>query len=252
MTSNSEKTMCDRPVETSRVAFVTGGSRGIGLATALELQNRGHKVAVSYNSTPPQAAIDAGILAVKLDVCESDQVDAAFSEIEETLGPVQILVANAGITRDNLVLRMSQDDFDSVIDTNLSGAFRCAKRAVKPMMKGRWGRMIFISSVVGLGGQAGQVNYAASKAGLIGMGRSLAKEFASRNITVNMIAPGPIATDMLAKLNESQTEAMLDMVPLGRVGEPEEVAATAAFFASENAGYITGTVLAVDGGLSMH
>lgn len=237
--------------DNSRVALVTGGSRGIGLAIALELLAQGHKVCVTYNSTPPKAAIDAGLHAVQADVTDVESVDKAFSEVEDTLGPVEILVANAGITRDNLMLRMTQDDFDAVIDTNLSGAFRCAKRCVKSMMRGRWGRIVLISSVVALGGQAGQVNYAASKAGLIGMGRSLAKEFASRNITVNVVAPGPIETEMLAALNDSQRQAMVDMVPLARVGKAHEVASAVAFLSSEKAGYITGTVLPVDGGLSM-
>lgn len=237
--------------ENSRVALVTGGSRGIGLAIALELHSQGHKVAVTYNSTPPQLALDAGLSAVQADVTDASSIDSAFSEVEQSLGPVEILVANAGITKDNLMLRMTEDDFDTVINTNLTGAFRCAKRCVKAMMRKRWGRIIFISSVVALGGQAGQVNYAASKAGLIGMGRSLAKEFASRNITVNIVAPGPIETEMLAALSEDQTQAMVDMVPLARVGKPEEVAAAVSFLASENASYITGTVLPVDGGLAM-
>lgn len=235
----------------SRVALVTGGSRGIGMAIAARLAAQGHRVAVTYNSTPPAAAEELGLLAVQANVTDVDDVDAAFSQVEEALGPVEILVANAGITRDNLVLRMTDDDFTSVIETNLTGSYRAAKRAVKNMMRGRWGRIVLISSVVGLGGQAGQANYAASKAGLIGLGRSLAKEFASRNVTVNIVAPGPIETDMLAALNEDQTAHMLDLVPLGRIGQPDEIAAAVAFLASEDAGYITGTVLPVDGGLSM-
>ena len=190
-------------------------------------------------------------MAVQADVTDVDQLDAAFSQVEDELGPVEILVANAGITRDNLVLRMSDDDFTSVIETNLTGTYRASKRAIKNMMRGRWGRIIFISSVVGLGGQAGQANYAASKAGLLGLGRSLAKEFASRSVTVNIVAPGPIETDMLAALNEDQHAQILDLVPLGRVGQPDEIAAAVDFLASENAGFITGTVLPVDGGLSM-
>ncbi len=235
----------------SRVALVTGGSRGIGLAIATALSQAGHQVAITYNSTPPAEAESLGLFAVQADVTNVDQIDAAFSAIEDTLGPVEILVANAGITRDNLVIRMSDEDFTSVVETNLTGTYRVAKRAVRPMMKARFGRMIFISSVVGLGGQAGQANYAASKAGLTGLARSFAKEFASRNVTVNVVAPGPIDTDMLAALNESQHAQIVDMVPLGRVGSTTEVAAAVTFLASDTAGFITGTVLPVDGGLSM-
>lgn len=236
---------------TSRVALVTGGSRGIGLATAQALAAAGHRVAVTYNSTPPARAEELGLLAVQCDVTNVDQLDQAFSTIEEQLGPVEILVTSAGITRDNLVLRMSDDDFTSVIETNLTGTYRASKRAIRGMMKGRWGRIVFISSVVGIGGQAGQANYAASKAGLTGLGRSLAKEFASRNVTVNIVAPGPIDTDMLAALTEDQHAQIVTMVPLNRVGSPSEVAAAVTFLASEEAGFITGTVLPVDGGLSM-
>lgn len=235
----------------SRVALVTGGSRGIGLAIAQKLAASGHRVAITYNSTPPAAAEELGLFAVQANVTDVEQIDRAFTEIEEKFGPVEILVANAGITRDNLVLRMSDDDFTSVIETNLTGTYRASKRAIKNMMRARWGRIVFISSVVGLGGQAGQANYAASKAGLVGLGRSLAKEFASRNVTVNIVAPGPIDTDMLAALNEDQHAQMLDLVPLGRIGHPDEIAAAVAFLASEDAGFITGTVLPVDGGLSM-
>jgi 3-oxoacyl-[acyl-carrier protein] reductase len=235
----------------SRVALVTGGSRGIGLAIASRLAASGFRVAVTYNSTPPAVAEELGLFAVQADVTSVDQLDAAFTAVEEQLGPVEVLVANAGITRDNLVLRMSDDDFTSVVETNLTGTYRASKRAIKNMMRGRWGRIIFISSVVGLGGQAGQANYAASKAGLIGLGRSLAKEFASRNVTVNIVAPGPIETDMLAALNEDQHAQILDQVPLGRIGHPDEIAAAVTFLASEEAGFITGTVLPVDGGLSM-
>jgi len=234
-----------------RVALVTGGSRGIGLAIAAKLAAAGHRVAITYNSTPPAEAEELGLFAVQADVTDIDQLDAAFTQIEAELGNVEILVANAGITRDNLVLRMSDDDFTSVIETNLTGSYRAAKRSIKNMMRGRWGRIVFISSVVGLGGQAGQANYAASKAGLLGLGRSFAKEFASRNVTVNIVAPGPIETDMLAALSEDQHAQILDHVPLGRIGKPDEIAAAVAFLTSEDAGYITGAVLPVDGGLSM-
>ena len=235
----------------SRVALVTGGSRGIGLAIAAKLATAGHRVAITYNSSPPAQAEALGLFAVQADVTNVEQLDAAFTAVEEHLGNVEVLIANAGITRDNLVLRMSDDDFTSVIETNLTGTYRASKRAIKNMMRGRWGRIIFISSVVGQGGQAGQANYAASKAGLVGLGRSLAKEFASRNVTVNIVAPGPIETDMLAALNEDQHAQMLNMVPLGRIGQPDEIAAAVAFLSSEEAGFITGAVLPVDGGLSM-
>lgn len=232
----------------SRVALVTGGNRGIGLAVARRLAAAGQQVAVTSRS----GAADAdGLLVVECDVTDPASVDAAVGRVEDELGPVEILVSNAGITRDGLVLRMSDDDFTDVLEANLTGGFRVAKRVVKQMMRGRWGRMVFVSSVVGLGGQAGQANYAASKAGIIGLARSLAKEFASRGITVNVVAPGPIDTDMLAALTDDQRQAILDHVPLGRLGDPEEIAAAVAFLTSEDAGFITGTVLPVDGGLSM-
>lgn len=233
----------------ARVALVTGGNRGIGLSIAKKLQADGHQVAVTYRSEPPADA--DGILAVRCDVTDAEEVDAAFSEIEEKLGPVGILISNAGITRDGLVLRMSEDDFGDVINANLNSGYRVSKRAVKGMMKARWGRIVFISSVVGLSGQAGQANYAASKAGLVGLGRSLAKEFASRGITVNIVAPGPIATDMFAEVSDEMTAAITAAVPLGRVGRVEEIAATVAFLTSEDAGYITGANIPVDGGLGM-
>ncbi len=238
-----------RNEETSRVALVTGGSRGIGLATARRLAADGHEVAVTYRSAPPDRA--DGILALPCDVTDHDQVDALFSDIEAELGPVEILVSNAGVTRDKLVLRMSEDDFASVVDANLTGGFRVARRAVKPMMRNRWGRIVFISSIVGLAGQAGQANYAASKAGLIGLARSLAKEFASRDITVNVVAPGPTETDMLDALTDDQKQAILDAVPAGRLGRPDEIAEAIAFLSSEDAAYITGALLPVDGGTSM-
>ena len=235
--------------ELQRVVLVTGGNRGIGLATARSFQAAGYRVAVTARSGTLDTA--DGLTVVKCDVTDSDSVEAAVSGVEESLGPVEILVSSAGITKDGLVLRMADDDFTEVIDANLTGSFRVARRVVKGMMRARWGRMVFVSSVVGLGGQAGQANYAASKSGLIGLARSLAKEFASRNITVNLVAPGPIETDMLAALTEDQREAMLAMVPAGRLGRPEEVAVAIRYLASEDAGYVTGTVLPVDGGLSM-
>jgi 3-oxoacyl-[acyl-carrier protein] reductase len=233
--------------DSSRVVLVTGGNRGIGLATARRFAMAGHAVAVTSRSGDPVE----GLTVVRCDVTDAASVDAGVDQIEETLGTIEVLVSNAGITRDGLVLRMGDDDFSDVLDTNLTGGFRFARRVVKGMMRARWGRMIFVSSVVGLGGQAGQANYAASKAGLIGLARSLAKEFASRNVTVNVVAPGPIETDMLSALTDDQREAMLAMVPLGRLGSPDEIAATIEFLSSDAAGYITGTVLPVDGGLSM-
>lgn len=231
-----------------RVVLVTGGNRGIGLATATAFADAGHRVAVTYRSAPPA---DDRLLCVKCDVADTAQVDAAFDEVEAALGPVEILVANAGVTRDGLVLRMSDADFTDVLDTNLTGAFRCARRAVKSMMRARWGRIVLLSSVVGGAGQAGQANYAASKAGLVGLARSLAREFASRKITVNVVAPGPIATDMTDALDDAQRSAIGDAVPLGRFGTTDEVAATICFLASDEAGYITGAVIPVDGGLGM-
>ena len=235
--------------DVGRVAFVTGGSRGIGLASAKALLARGHTVVIGSRSKP-EDMVD-GLTWVQCDITETASVDAAFDEIEASVGAPAIVVANAGITKDMLVLRMKEPDFADVVDANLTGAFRVAKRAVKPMMKNRWGRIILMSSVVGALGQAGQANYAASKAGLVGFGRSLAREFASRGITVNLIAPGPIETDMLAAAGDSAIEAMANAVPVGRIGKPEDVAAAVCFLASEGAGYITGATLPVDGGLGM-
>ncbi|QGG95488.1 3-oxoacyl-[acyl-carrier-protein] reductase [Actinomarinicola tropica] len=231
-----------------RVVLVTGGNRGIGLATATAFADAGHRVAVTYRSQAPD---DDRFLCVPCDVADTAQVEAAFEKVESELGPVEVLVANAGMTRDGLVLRMSDDDFADVLDTNLTGAFRCARRAVKQMMRARWGRIVLLSSIVGTAGQAGQANYAASKAGLVGLARSLAREFASRNVTVNVVAPGPIATDMTDALTDDQRAAMGQAVPLGRFGTPDEVAATIRFLASDEAGYITGAVIPVDGGLGM-
>ncbi len=233
----------------ARVVLVTGGNRGIGHAIAKRFATAGHQVAITSRSGHADASADLRV--VTADVTDSASVDAAVSEVEEKLGPVEVLVSNAGITKDGLVLRMSDDDFMDVIDANLNGGFRVAKRVSKGMMKGRWGRMIFISSIVGLGGQAGQANYAASKAGLIGMAKSFAKEFASRGITANVVCPGPIETDMLAGLTDAQRDAMLGVVPVGRLGQGDEIAAAVEFLASDSAAYITGTVLPVDGGYSM-
>ena len=235
----------------ARVALVTGGARGIGLACALALRDAGHRVAVTYRSSPPEAAAEAGLLAVRCDVTDGADVDDAFEVVEETLGPVEVLVSNAGITRDSLLLRMREEDFAAVLDTNLTGGYRVLRRGVRSMLRARWGRVILVSSVVGLGGQAGQANYAASKAGLVGLARSVAKEFAGRNVTVNVVAPGPIETDMIDALSEKRQEEIRSAVPLGRFGTTAEVAATVCFLVSPEAGYITGAVIPVDGGLSM-
>ena len=232
----------------SRVVLVTGGSRGLGLATARAFADDGHPVAVTYRSVAPD---DDRLTAVGCDVTDPGQVDKAFTEVEDVLGPVEVLVSNAGITRDALVLRMSDGDFTDVVDANLAGGYRVAKRAVRTMMRARWGRIIFISSIVGSTGQAGQANYAASKAGLVGLARSLAREFASRAITVNVVSPGPMATDMMETIPEDRRAAIAEAVPLGRFGTPEEVAATIRFLASDEAAYVTGAVVPVDGGLGM-
>jgi 3-oxoacyl-[acyl-carrier protein] reductase len=234
-----------------RTVLVTGGNRGIGLACARTFAEQGDRVAVTCRGEAPPEVLEAGLLPVACDITDADQVEAAFARVEEELGAVEVLVSNAGITRDSLVLRMSDDDFTDVLEANLTGGFRVARRAVKGMMRARWGRIVFVSSIAGRIGQAGQANYAASKAGLVGLGRSFAKEFASRGVTVNVVAPGPIATDMLSALPEDQQDAYADAVPLGRLGRPEEIAAAVRFLASDEAGYITGAVLPVDGGLFM-
>lgn len=234
----------------SRVALVTGGNRGIGRACAQALADAGHRVAVTSRSGRPPDLPDDW-LCLECDVTDAEQVDAAFTRIESEWGPVEILVSNAGMTADMLVLRMGETDFTSVLDANLTGGFRVAKRAVAKMMRARFGRIVFVGSVVGSTGQAGQANYAASKAGLVGLARSLAREFASRSITVNVVAPGPVATDMFAAVADETRAAIAAAVPLGRLAEPEEIAATVAFLAGDDAGYITGAVIPVDGGLGM-
>ena len=232
----------------SRVVLITGGARGIGLACAERFAALGDRVAVTYNSSPPPE----GYFAVRCDVTSSDDVDAAFAAVEEHFGdPVEILVSNAGITRDGLLLRMSEDDFTSVIDANLTAAYRVVKRASRSMLTARRGRIVLVSSVVGLLGSAGQANYAASKAGLVGFARSIARELGSRSITVNVVAPGPVATDMTAALGDDRMAELTSMVPLQRVAQPGEIAGVVAFLASDDASYITGAVIPVDGGLGM-
>ena len=230
-----------------RSVLVTGGNRGIGAAIAKAFADAGDKVAVTYRSGEPPA----GYLGVKCDVTDGEQVEAAFVEIEAAQGPVEVLVANAGITRDTLLLRMSDDDWTSVLDTNLTGSFRVAKRAAKGMLRQRKGRIVLISSVVGLLGSAGQVNYAASKAGLVGMARSMARELGSRGITANVVAPGFVETDMTAELPDETRKQYLGQIPLGRYASVEEIAAVVRWISSEEAGYITGAVIPVDGGLGM-
>ncbi len=231
----------------ARSVLVTGGNRGIGLAVARRLAAGGDHVAVASRSGQEIE----GLTSVACDVRDAAAVDQAFAAVEAAQGPVEVLVANAGITHDQLLALMSEDDFTSVLDTNLTGAYRVARRAVRGMMRLRRGRLIFISSVVGLAGSAGQANYAASKAGLVGLARSLARELGSRNITCNVVAPGFVATDMTASLPQQRKDAILAGVPLGRMASPEEVAGVVAFLAGDDAAYLTGAVIPVDGGLGM-
>jgi 3-oxoacyl-[acyl-carrier protein] reductase len=233
--------------EPTSIALVTGGNRGIGLAIATALKDAGHRVVITYrNGTPP-----AGFDAVQMDVTDATSVDQAFTKIESEIGLPEIIVANAGITKDTLVLRMTDEDFEIVIDANLTGAFRVSKRATKGLLKLKGGRLIFIGSVVGGVGAAGQVNYSASKSGLVGMARSFARELGSRGITANVIAPGFVETDMTADLDEKRRGEIATNVPLGRFCSPEEIANVVAFIASPKASYITGAIIPVDGGLGM-
>ncbi|MFE7742722.1 3-oxoacyl-ACP reductase FabG1 [Nocardia sp. NPDC057455] len=232
---------------TSRSVLVTGGNRGIGLAVAQRLLADGHKVAVTHRGS----GVPDGLFGVKCDVTDSESVDGAFAEVEAHQGPVEVLVANAGITDDTLLMRMSEEQFTRVIDANLTGAFRVAKRANRAMLRARWGRIIFLGSVVGMGGGPGQINYAASKAGLIGMARSITRELGSRSITANVVAPGFIETDMTAALDEKFHDMAKEFIPLQRLGQPEDVAAVISFLASEDSGYVSGAVIPVDGGMGM-
>ena len=235
-------------LETSpAIALVTGGNRGIGLAIAKSLQAAGHRVVITYRSGTPPIGFDA----VEMDVTSTESIDAAFSKIENEIGTPEIIVANAGITRDTLVLRMSEADFEEVINSNLTGAFRVSKRATKGLLKLKRGRIIFIGSVVAGVGAAGQVNYAASKSGLLGMARSYARELGSRGITANVVAPGFVETDMTAALDEKRRSEISSQVPLSRFASAEEVASVVTFIASPGASYITGALIPVDGGLGM-
>ncbi|MFI6129341.1 3-oxoacyl-ACP reductase FabG [Micromonospora sp. NPDC051141] len=231
----------------ARTVLVTGGNRGIGLAIAQAFAKQGDRVAVTHRS----GDAPEGLFGVRCDVTDAESVDAAFATVEAELGPVEVLVANAGITDDTLIMRMSDEQFTRVLDTNLAGSFRVAKRASTKMLRAKWGRMIFISSVVGLYGGAGQVNYAASKAGLVGVARSITRELGGRNITANVVAPGFIDTDMTAALPEERRTEYRKAIPAGRFAQPAEVADVVTWLASDAAGYVSGAVIPVDGGLGM-
>jgi beta-ketoacyl ACP reductase len=237
-----------RPQFVSRSVLVTGGNRGIGLAVARRLAADGHKVAVTHRGS---GVPDDDMFAVQCDVTDSAAVDAAFTQVEEHQGPVEVLVANAGVTADMLIMRMSEENFEKVIDANLTGVFRVAKRASRNMIKKRFGRLIFMGSVAGQMGLPGQANYSASKAGLVGMARALTRELGSRSITANVVAPGFIDTEMTRALDDKMQETALTAIPQGRIGKVEEVAGVISFLASEDAGYISGAIIPVDGGLGM-
>lgn len=232
---------------TERVVLVTGGSRGIGCAIAEAFRDAGYRVAATYRS----GDVPDGVLGVECDITSQSSVDEAFEQVERELGPVEVLIANAGITKDTLLMRMSDDDWQQVLDTNLTGTFRVVRRASRPMMRARFGRMILISSVVGLMGNPGQVNYASSKAALVGMARSVTRELGARGVTCNVIAPGFIDTDMTKALDPAVIEGYEQRIPAGRLGSVDDVAAAALFLAGDAAGYTTGAVIPVDGGLGM-
>jgi len=234
-------------MSTPRTVLITGGNRGIGYSMAEAFLSAGHRVAVTARSGEGPE----GSLTVRADVTDGESLDSAIAEVEAKLGPIEVLVANAGITKDTLILRMSDEDFEQVINTNLSGVFRVVKRAIKSMVKARFGRVILISSVVGLYGSAGQVNYSSAKAGLVGFARSLTRELGGRGITTNVVAPGFIETDMTAVLSEDQRSTYMAAIPAGRFAEPGEVANVVRWLASDDAAYISGAVIPVDGGLGM-
>jgi len=235
------------PGTTPRTVLVTGGNRGIGRAVAVRLHADGHRVAVTHRGS----GAPEGLFGVECDVTDPDSVDAAFTAVEAEFGPVEVVVSNAGTTDHTLLMRMKDEQFTSVLDANLAGAFRVAKRASRGMLRARFGRLIFIGSVVGQSGTAGQVNYASSKAGLVGMARSLTRELGSRSITANVVAPGFIDTDMTAGLDDKTREQAVAAIPLARTGSPEDVAGVVSFLAGDDAGYISGAVIPVDGGMGM-
>ena len=231
-----------------RSVLVTGGNRGIGFAIASAFVAQGDKVAYTHRGS---GGGPEGALGVRCDITDAEQIDAAFKQAEDAHGPIEVLVANAGITADTLLLRMSEEQFSKVVDTNLTGAFRLVKRVSKGMLRGKWGRIVLISSVIGMSGGAGQVNYAASKSGLIGLARSVTRELGSRNITANVVAPGFVTTDMTDALTEEQRANALKQIPAGRYGSPEDIAAAVTFLASDAAAYVNGAIIPVDGGLGM-
>ena len=231
----------------ARTVLVTGGNRGIGLAIAQAFAKQGDRVAVTHRGS----GAPEGLYGVECDITDAAAVDAAFTAIEADLGPVEVLVANAGVTDDTLLMRMSEEQFERVVDTNLAGSWRCAKRASTKMLRARWGRLIFISSVVGLSGGAGQANYAASKAGLVGLARSITRELGTRNITANVVAPGYVETDMTAGLSEELKQQYLKQIPAGRFAQPEEIAGVVTWLAGDSAGYVSGAVIPVDGCIGM-
>ncbi len=233
--------------QVARTVLVTGGNRGIGAAIAAAFADQGHRVAITHRGS----GAPAGLYGVECDITDPAAVDAGFAAIEAELGPVEVLVANAGVTDDTLLLRMSEEQFTRVVQTNLTGSWRCAKRASMKMLRARWGRMIFVSSVVGYMGGAGQVNYAASKAGLIGIARSITRELGARNITANVVAPGFIETDMTGVLSDELRAQYLKQIPAGRMATPAEVANAVTWLASDGAGYVNGAIIPVDGGLGM-